>query len=109
MENVTTPFNTLSSLVNNHLANDSVDTSVVKSHLNEVTKAQPVSQEDADAFMDAYENWAYEVRELQQAEDTYHNAAEEDEEDAEQEMNTAQCEVNDRADDVKRALAELDS
>lgn len=109
MENVTTPFNALSSLVNNHLANDSVDAGLVKSYLNDVTNAQSVSQEDADDFMDAYENWAFEVGELKQAEDTYHNADEEDEEDAEQEMNTAQDEVSDRADDVKRALSRLDS
>jgi len=110
----TTPPQTAAALlehtVKNDLANDTTDTSVVRTLVNKtLNERQQDEGELSQDLVSRYEDWAYAVKELSFAEDAYHNAESDSDEEAEaeQEKNSAEQEVDEQARTLRQALADF--
>ena len=100
----------LENTVKNDLANDTTDTSVVRTLVNKtLNERQQNEGELSQDLVSRYEDWAYAVKELGFAEDAYDNAESDSDEEAEaeQEKNSAEQEVDEQARTLRQALADF--
>lgn len=113
MTNITaqqTAAQELENTVKAHLSNDDTDTGLVRTLVNNVLhERQQEESELSQELASRYENWAYAVKELEFANDTYYNAetGSDEEEEAEQEKNNAEQEVDGQASELRLALSEF--